>query len=142
VVAAAEAIPSMLDGHVATLVVTLPWGSLLRGALTPEPWFMESVTRVLRPDGELRLLLSVAPRDGIAGVATLVAAALDALACRYEAAGSRVRDARPATAADVIASGSSWAKRLGIPERRHAFVVVGSPSFADRDGRPHSEVAP
>lgn len=122
-VAAAEALPPELHGRVDALRVTLPWGSLLRGAVDAEPWFMEAITRVLRPDGELRLMVSVAQRDGIAGVSTFDAAALEVLACRYAAAGYRVRDARPAATADVVASRSSWAKRLGIPERRPAFVM-------------------
>jgi hypothetical protein len=102
--------------------VVLPWGSLLRGALGPEPWFLDAARRVLRPGGELRALVSVTARDGLA-TAELDARSLAALAQRYEAACWRVVEAREATAADVAASGSSWAKRLGIPHRRPAGVV-------------------
>lgn len=121
-VAAAEALPHELDGRVDVLTVTLPWGSLLRGSLGPEPWFIDAVQRVLRPGGELWLLLSVTPRDGLA-ISELDEGSLLGLAHGYEAVGWQVLDARPAIADDIRVSGSSWAKRLGIPARRPAAVL-------------------
>ena len=35
-----------------------------------------------------------------------------------------VVDHRAATAADVVALGSSWAKRVGIPARRPAWLLT------------------
>lgn len=126
-VAAAEDIPSLIDGRVDALVVTLPWGSLLRGVLDPEPWFGAVAARLLRPGGELRSLLSVTPRDGME-LGHLDDAGLDALMARWAAAGWTTLEARRATAADVAASGSSWAKRLGIPGRRPASTLrLGPP---------------
>jgi hypothetical protein len=122
-VAAAEALPGALEGRVDHLRVTLPWGSLLRAALGPERWFSEAAGRMLRPGGDLAILASVAPRDGVPGVPHLDVDALAALAGRWERIGWEIRDARAATAGDVSDSGSSWAKRLGIPARRDAFVL-------------------
>jgi hypothetical protein len=51
-------------------------------------------------------------------------ALLDPLAHALRDAGLDVTDHRPATAADVAALGSSWAKRLGVPERRPAWMLV------------------
>ncbi len=128
-VAAAEDIPPVLDGRVDTLMVTLPWGSLLRGLLDPEPWFGDVAARLLRAGGELRSLLSVTPRDGV-GLGHLDEGALDALVARWAAVGWASLEARPATTADVAASGSSWAKRLGIPTRRPASMLRLSPPQA------------
>jgi 16S rRNA (adenine(1408)-N(1))-methyltransferase len=127
-VAAAEALPSELDGRVDDLWVTLPWGSLLRGVLGPEPWFLDAAARVLRAGGTLRVLLSVTPRDGLA-IPELDARSLGALARRWQAAGWCVLEARDATAGDVADAASSWAKRLGIPDRRSGAVLrLGRPS--------------
>ncbi|MET0772834.1 MAG: hypothetical protein ABWZ82_07110 [Candidatus Limnocylindrales bacterium] len=122
-VAAAEALPGALDGRVDETRVTLPWGSLLRGALGPETWFLEAIGRISRPDGSLRMLLSVTPRDGVGDIRSLDGPALPGLARRYREAGWVVLDARDATPDDVTRSGSSWAKRLGIPNRRPAAVL-------------------
>ena len=147
--AAGEALPSELDGRVGMLTVILPWGSLLRGALGPESWFSDAVGRVLRPDGSLWMLLSVAPRDGIDGIPWLDGPTLRDLAARYRDAGWTVLDARPATADDVACSGSSWAKRLGIPYQRGAAVLrLLPPTRPDRPivdqvpGRSRSTRAP
>jgi hypothetical protein len=60
-------------------------------------------------------------RDGAADVGP---ALLDPLAHALRDAGLRVTDRRAATAADVASLGSSWAKRLGIPERRAAWTLT------------------
>lgn len=39
------------------------------------------------------------------------------------AAGLEIRKCRPATAADVEELGSTWAKRLGIPRQRPAWLL-------------------
>jgi hypothetical protein len=52
------------------------------------------------------------------------AALLEPLAHAFRAAGLEVTEHRPATAADVAALGSTWAKRLGIPERRPAWLLT------------------
>lgn len=44
-------------------------------------------------------------------------------ACAIQAAGLRVVECRPARRQDVVELGSSWAKRLGIPDRRPAWLL-------------------
>ena len=41
-----------------------------------------------------------------------------------QTSGLRLTACRPARRDDVAALGSSWAKRLGIPERRPAWVLL------------------
>jgi hypothetical protein len=121
-VAAAEALPRELDGRVDVLTVILPWGSLLRGAVGPEPWFTKATQDMLRRGGELRVLLSVAPRDGMP-IAQLDARSVAELVHGYETTGWSVTEARRARAADISTIGSSWARRLGIPVRREAWLL-------------------
>jgi hypothetical protein len=74
----------------------------------------------------VRVLVSVLERDAAAlGVAHGIGAALlDPLEWALREAGPYVTERRPATAADVVALGSAWAKRLGIPERRPAWWLT------------------
>ena len=73
------------------------------------------------------MLTSVTERDVAAlgpGVdpargSALLAPMAEALRC----AGLRVRSCRSAAAGDVAGLGSSWAKRLGIPSRRPAWLL-------------------
>jgi hypothetical protein len=46
------------------------------------------------------------------------------LACALAEVGLCVTECRQATAADLVDLGSSWAKRLGIPERRPAWWLA------------------
>ena len=121
VAAGAERLPPELESLADELRVTLPWGSLLRGAIAPEPWFVDLVGRVLRPDGTAQLVLSTGPREAAAGLPLLDEVAAHALADAYARAGLVPQCVRPLTAADVDDLGSSWAKRLGIPARREAW---------------------
>jgi 16S rRNA (adenine(1408)-N(1))-methyltransferase len=103
--------------------VTLPWGSLLRAAVHAEQPFLADVRTLLAADGILRLLLSVTPRDAVAGIPSLDEGRVATLVERYGAAGLPISVARPATSADVRELGSTWAKRLGVPWRREAWLL-------------------
>jgi 16S rRNA (adenine(1408)-N(1))-methyltransferase len=121
VLAAADNLPHELDGRVDELRITLPWGSLLRGAVNAEPRLIDAMHRLLRPGAEVRMLLSVTKRDKATDLPALVAPSIEALVARYGELGFSVIEARPATADDVLATGSSWARRLDIPRRRAAW---------------------
>jgi 16S rRNA (adenine(1408)-N(1))-methyltransferase len=68
---------------------------------------LSGVGRLLAPGATATVLLSVVPRDGVAPVP-----APEALAAAYARAGMRLGRVRPATAAEVAATRSSWARRL------------------------------
>jgi hypothetical protein len=53
-------------------------------------------------------------------------ALLEPLAGAFQAAGLSVTAWRAATAVDVADLGSSWAKRLGIPARRPAWLLTAT----------------
>ena len=107
VVAAAEQPPPALARRADALTITFPWGSLLRGVLGADDGVVAGVAALLAPGATARVLVSVVPRDG--GPPTPPA---EALAAAYAAHGLALLEARPATPAEVAASGSSWAKRL------------------------------
>lgn len=68
---------------------------------------LAGLARLLAPRAVGEALVSVVPRDGVPPVP-----APEALAAAYARHGLSLVDARPATLAEVAASGSSWAKRL------------------------------
>jgi 16S rRNA (adenine(1408)-N(1))-methyltransferase len=68
---------------------------------------LAGVARLLAHGAEGTVLVSVVPRDGVAAIPPP-----DRLAAAYARHGLHLLESRPATAAEVAASGSSWAKRL------------------------------
>lgn len=121
VLAAAENLPVELNGRVSELSITLPWGSLLRGTVCAEPWLADAIRRIVRPGGEVRLLLSVTERDAAMGLPTLDPTSVEALARAYGGCGLEPIEWRAATAEDVRQTDSTWARRLEIPRHRLAW---------------------
>jgi 16S rRNA (adenine(1408)-N(1))-methyltransferase len=108
VVAAAESLPDDLTGAADRVTVQFPWGSLLRGIVCAEGPVLANLARIAAPGATLEVLWSVTDRDR---------AALGPVPTRpaeepFAAAGFEFRDLRPATVAEIDATGSSWAKRL------------------------------
>jgi len=124
--AAVEELPGLLSGTADRVSVALPWGSLLRGLLLPNVTLLQKISDVLKPVGELELLLSATDRDSAAAGSSLeddddVAR----LAAAYEALGLQVVERRPARESDVDRLSSAWGRRLGIPARRRAWLIRG-----------------
>ncbi|HEY3058553.1 MAG TPA: hypothetical protein VGL99_06215 [Chloroflexota bacterium] len=71
----------------------------------------------------MQIVVSVEQRDGLAVPDTRP---LERFADALCAAGLSVAAPRQVTAADVRDLGSTWAKRLGIPDRRAAWLLQGS----------------
>jgi 16S rRNA (adenine(1408)-N(1))-methyltransferase len=113
-VSAVEALPPGLRCAADLVTIQLPWAALLRGLVQGDPAVIQPIVGLLRPGAELRLLLSVTERDAGNGLGNLDAEAIDRLTRALEAHGLHAVDCRLATPADVAASGSTWARRLGI----------------------------
>jgi 16S rRNA (adenine(1408)-N(1))-methyltransferase len=122
VVAAAETLPGDLSGMADEVTIALPWGSLLRAALDPGSDAFDAIAACARPDGLMTLLLSSLARDAASAGVVLDAPTATALARNYETHGYSVLECRPATRADVDELSSGWGRRLGIPERRPAWL--------------------
>jgi len=132
VVAAAESLPAALDGIATSLSVHFPWGSLLHGLLCADPIMLAGIQRVTRPGATVTLLLSVTERDHVAGLASFAGDAVARIRRCYAARGLALTEGRPATAADLAGSHSTWAKRLGAGGQRPVwllrFRVCGPPT--------------
>ncbi|MEA2677787.1 MAG: rRNA ((1408)-N(1))-methyltransferase [Chloroflexota bacterium] len=108
----AELLPGALAGCADLVTVVLPWGSLLLGALCADGAMIIALRGLLRADGEMLLFLSDLERTQVEGLAT-----------DYESAGLQMTELHPATTADVAALSSGWARRLGIPGSRPAWII-------------------
>ena len=96
----------MLGGIADRATIHFPWGSLLRGVTCGDEAVLAPLARLLRIGGRLELVLQASD------------VAVDA----FERHCLVLCERRPATAAEVTRTRSSWAKRLGIGPRRPAFV--------------------
>jgi 16S rRNA (adenine(1408)-N(1))-methyltransferase len=123
VVSAADALPAALDGGADEVTVLFPWGSLLRGALGLDEAVAGAIARLVKVDGSVTMLLSVAERDGIAEIPCLDEAAIRDVARRQAGRGLELVSARDATAEDLAATRSSWARRLGSDPQRPVWLL-------------------
>ncbi|MEW6225548.1 MAG: class I SAM-dependent methyltransferase [Chloroflexota bacterium] len=114
VAAAAEALPAELAGIAGRVTITLPWGSLLRAALARDAAGAAGIVGLLAAGGEVELLLAPAARDGLDPALDVRRRLDDGLAADWAAFGLELVEARPASAADIEATRSTWARRLGL----------------------------
>jgi 16S rRNA (adenine(1408)-N(1))-methyltransferase len=92
---------------------------------------LAGIASLLAPGAEAAALVSVTPRDGLPPVPEP-----EELAAAYARRGLCLVEVRPATAAEVGASASSWAKRLRAGEARPvAHLRVQRPSGLSPDAR-------
>jgi 16S rRNA (adenine(1408)-N(1))-methyltransferase len=87
------------------MTINFPWGSLLRGVLGHDEAALAGVATLLAPGATAHVLFSVTARDGVPEPHPRLGAV-------YVSAGLQLAEIRPATAAEIAASGSTWAKKL------------------------------
>ncbi|MBA2315335.1 MAG: methyltransferase domain-containing protein [Chloroflexi bacterium] len=109
IAASAEAFGCGLPGIADRVVVSFPWGSLLRGLLGLDPVVGEAVAGLLKPGGRLSALVSVTPRDRRTGLRELDAASA---AVARPSPDLRLVEARPATREEILVTRSTWGRRL------------------------------
>ncbi len=124
ILAAAESPPPALLGVADLVTVRFPWGSLLRGCLGLETAVAAGVAALVAPGGTLELLMAPSARDGLEGVPTETDAIVAAAAGAFRPLRFDLAVGRAATAEEVAASGSSWAKRLAAGRNGDAGRVV------------------
>jgi 16S rRNA (adenine(1408)-N(1))-methyltransferase len=98
--------------------VNFPWASLLDGVLGRDDAVLAGMTGLLAPGAPATVLLSVVARDGVAPLPPE-----ESLARAYARHGLRLVEMRPATPAEIAASGSSWAKRLRAGAQRPVTLL-------------------
>lgn len=112
VVASAECPAVELTGIADELTVLFPWGSLLRGVLALDEATATGIALLVGPCGRVEAFVSITDRDDL-GLPQLRAGDGPAIARRWACHGLDVGAFEPATAEQVDATGSSWARRLG-----------------------------
>jgi 16S rRNA (adenine(1408)-N(1))-methyltransferase len=120
--AAVERLPPELTG-VTGVRVLMPWGSLLRAALGPDPVIMSRLAQACRPGADLLVAVNLhAWRPRVREVGDLPEPdprwAMTDLASRYARTGWRLERAAYLTDAEVGALGTSWARRLRSSRQR------------------------
>jgi 16S rRNA (adenine(1408)-N(1))-methyltransferase len=116
--AGAEELPGTPVAERADLVtVWFPWGSLLRGVLGLDPAALAGVAALPCRRATVEVLASVVPEDHVAGLDQLDAGCEASIRGAWRATGLELRSMRRATAAEIEASGSSWARRLRTAPR-------------------------
>lgn len=123
VVASIEALPCELEDRADEVTLNFPWGSLLIGLVEGEPRVLGSLARLAKPGAPLHMLLSVEANDRAARLRPLTEEVLSSRAPAYARAGLKMEACRVATPAEIVASGSSWAKRLGDGRRVYGLEV-------------------
>jgi 16S rRNA (adenine(1408)-N(1))-methyltransferase len=128
-VGAAALVATPLAGQADVVTVTFPWGSLLRGVLGGDEASLRGIASIVRPGGRVEVLASVVPADRVAGFDRLDASIRPALAHAWFSVGLRLTEMRPATPGDVVATGSTWARRLGAARPVWRLAGVRSASI-------------
>jgi hypothetical protein len=122
----------LFHSRLTELRITLPWGGLLRAILTGERTFALAVAGSLWRGGQLCVLVSLIDRDapaiGVDSRQLEGGTILGPFERALTEVGMPVSIRRPATAADVADLGSTWAKRLRIPQARPAWVLRAAAS--------------
>jgi 16S rRNA (adenine(1408)-N(1))-methyltransferase len=113
-------LPGVLRGLADEVTVHFPWGSLLRGIVGADAAVIAPLAMLLRPSGELRIIVSATAHDGFTDI---VPAHMRALASGYADCGLALVEARDALRADLARAHSRWAKRLGAPTARPATLA-------------------
>jgi len=90
---------------------------------------LAGVARLMGRGATATALVSVLPRDGLPAMPEA-----RELGEAYARQGLTL-ETRPATAAEVAASASSWAKRLRAPRDRPVTLLRAAMSFEDESGR-------
>jgi 16S rRNA (adenine(1408)-N(1))-methyltransferase len=119
-----ERLPPELDGLADRVSIRFPWGSLLLGALGLDLRVAASIGRLVRSCGRLEMAVSVVERDGVAEARSFGSTHLERIEAAFGPLRLSLIDASPMSAAEVRASGSTWARRLGAGTDRPAWRIV------------------
>jgi 16S rRNA (adenine(1408)-N(1))-methyltransferase len=111
-VAAAEQLPGPMAGRVSLVTVTFPWGSLLAGALGRDPAVASGLAGLVGPGGRIEMLASIETRDRAAGNVKMTAQGVPVIGAAWESHGLTLTCLQPATIEEILASHSTWGRRL------------------------------
>ena len=119
VVGAAEMPPAELAGTADLVTVRFPWGSLLRGVVGRDAAVAAGLAALVGARGALELLVAPIERDGLDAMPTNAGALAAGAAAAFRAHGFEVDGVCEPSAAEIRATGSTWARRL---DRRATLI--------------------
>lgn len=120
IIAAAETLPHELNGAATWLTINFPWGSLLRGLLTPGP-IPDGLARLTRPGARLEIRLNV---GALAEAGYGIEEGADALRQSLKGSGFCIHQCAHWGATELRIFPSSWAKRLAFGRDPQAIEVL------------------
>lgn len=132
VLAAAETLPEELSGIADEITVLFPWGSLLRGVVTPDRMLLESLHRICKPGGALRIILSldrIKDQGEMArlGLPNLTPTYIQSeLPVRYGEAGFDMLSINALSEAAIATLDTSWAKKLRNNRDRVVYELIAA----------------
>jgi 16S rRNA (adenine(1408)-N(1))-methyltransferase len=130
-IAGIESPPSELVGRADLVTVRFPWGSLFRAVLGIDGAARSGLASLVAPSGAIEALVSVEARDGLPELTDAIADS-GGLARTWSDEGFALVDFRAATAEEIAASGSTWARRLGATSVDRRWVVGRGATSVDR----------
>jgi 16S rRNA (adenine(1408)-N(1))-methyltransferase len=105
IVSSVASMPTELDAVADEVRISFPWGSLLRGVFGVDAEVLAGIGRVAKLGAEVRALVSITARDGLA-------IAAECRSGRVRSARPSPRGVSPGDAAEIAETNSSWARRL------------------------------
>lgn len=129
--AAAEALPSALQGIAAEIHVNFPWGSLLRGVATGDALILSNLRRICASRAQLKVTIgldlerdrSEMQRLGVPQIS--IDYVNSVLAARYKDAGFEILKTERLASLDWPELKTSWARRIkGNPGRSYIRILA------------------
>jgi len=115
IVASAGAVPAELRGLAHLVTVRFPWGSLLRGVVGRDEVVAAGLASLVAAAGRIELLVAPLARDGLDGIPTSAEDLVEGADTAFRPHGFGIECAEQPTAAEIRATGSTWARRLDRP---------------------------
>jgi 16S rRNA (adenine(1408)-N(1))-methyltransferase len=132
VTASIEQLPDELHRVADEILMTLPWGSLMRGIILGDAAVLSAIALLGRAGARVRIVLNTRIFDDpvpleardLPELSPEYAAGV--LAPSFEAAGMRLDGSRWMEPAEVAALGTTWAKRLSHRSPPRSLLIEGS----------------
>jgi 16S rRNA (adenine(1408)-N(1))-methyltransferase len=132
VTASIEMLPDELRAVADEILVTLPWGSLMRGIILGDEAVLSAIASLGRDGAAVRIVLNTRIFDDPVPIEARDLPELSpeyarsTLAPAFERAGMRVDEARWMEAEEVASLGTTWAKRLSHRSPPRSLVIVAT----------------
>lgn len=134
-VADINTLPRALNGRVNNLLITLPWASLLRRLVVGDASTLQSLRRILTPDGSLTIVLNLDPLHQrvprkLEDLATTDLKSMeDRMRSRYAEQGLQITCMERVLGKEKREIGSAWAKKLAQNSKIEFLRIEARPQL-------------